>query len=134
MSMALGSIELPGDLRWADEFVWLPTVAQVELACNGAVWVEESAQLAGRPITLESGTDGGSRHWAVVSRSTVAALHTLGSVTHASPLLLVLEDARSFNVRFRHQDGPAVEARPIRHVAPHQAGDLYHITLRLMQV
>ncbi len=134
MSTTLGLIELPGDLRWQDEFTWLPTVAQVELACNGAVWVEESAQLAGRPITLESGTDNGRRHWAVVSRSTVAALHALASVTHASPLVLVLDDARSFNVRFRHQDGPAVEARPLRHIAPHQVDDLYHITLRLMQV
>lgn len=134
MSITLGLIELPGDLRWSDEFTWLPTVSQVELACNGAVWVEESAQLSGRPITLESGTDNSRLHWAVVSRATVGALHALASVTHATPLVLVLEDERSFNVRFRHQDGPAVEARPLRHIAPHIAGDLYHITLRLMQV
>lgn len=134
MSITLGVIELPGDLRWSDEFTWLPTVSQVDLACNGAVWVEESAQLSGRPITLESGTDSGSRTWAVVPRATVATLHALASVTHATPLVLVLEDERSFNVRFRHQDGPAVEARPIQHIAPHEPGDFYHITLRLMQV
>lgn len=134
MSISLGLIELPGDLRWSDEFTWLPTVSQVDLACNGAVWVEESAQISGRPITLESGADGGSRPWAVVPRATVVALHALASVTHADPLLLVLEDERSFNVRFRHQDGPAVEARPLRHIVPHQVDDLYHITLRLMEV
>lgn len=134
MSVLLASIELPGDLRWSDEFGWLPTASQVEVACNGALWVEESAQLAGRPITLESGTDSRGRPWAVVQRSTVAALRALAAAPQASPLALVLEDERSFNVRFRHHDGTAVEATPIRHIAPHVDADLYHITLRLMQV
>ncbi|PJK00847.1 hypothetical protein CO641_02435 [Lysobacteraceae bacterium NML91-0213] len=133
MSVLLGAIELPGDLRWADEFAWGPVASQVEVACNGALWVEESAQLAGRPITLESGTDAYG-HWAVVSRQTVEALWTLASAPLAAPLVLVLEDGRTFNVRFRHGDGAALEATPIVHIAPHVAGDLYHITIRLLQV
>ena len=134
MSILLGAVELPQDLRWSDEYTWLPTVSQVDIACNGAVWVEESAQLAGRPVTLESGTDQGGRHWAVVPRSTVDALHALAATPRAIALVLALDETRSLNVRFRHQDGPAVEARPLRHIAPHEASDLYHITLRLMQV
>lgn len=135
MAITLGSIELPADLRWADEFTWLPTAAQVEVASNGALWLEESAQLAGRPITLETGTDAAGRHWGVVPRSTVAALHALASVPRATALLLTLEDARTFDVHLRHGDGgSAIEARPLKHIAPHEAGDLYHLTLRLMQV
>lgn len=130
----LGALELPEDLRWSDEYAWLPTASQVEVACNGALWVEESSQLAGRPITLESGTDTSTRHWALATRATVDALRAMAAVAQAAPLVLALEDGRSFNVRFRHHDGIAVEARPVRHIVPHQADDLYHITLRLMQV
>lgn len=133
MSVLLGPVELPEDMRWADEFTWLPTASQTEIACNGALWVEESAQLAGRPITLESGSDGGT-HWGVVRRSTVEALRALAAAPRATPLALTLEDGRVFNVRFRHQEGSALEARPIRHIAPHVGSDHYHITLRLMQV
>lgn len=130
----LGAVELPPDMRWLDEYAWLPTASQVEVACNGALWVEESAQLAGRPITLESGTDGSTQHWALATRATVDALRAMAAMVHVAPQVLVLEDGRSFNVRFRHHDGIAVEARPVRHIVPHQADDLYHITLRLMQV
>jgi hypothetical protein len=133
MAVRLGTIELPRDMRWADEFTWLPTAAQVELACNGALWVEESAQLAGRPVTLESGTD--SRGvWAVVPRTTVEACHALASTPRATPLTLELEDGRALTVRFRHQEGaPAVEATPVQHIAPHVGADLYHLTLRLYE-
>lgn len=135
MTILLGALELPADLRWSDEFSWLPTAHQVDIASNGALWIEESAQLAGRPITLESGTDPDGGHWAIVTRTTLQALHTLAAAPLATPLVLTLEDARTFDVRFRLADGAAaVEGRPLRHIAPHEGADLYHLTLRLMQV
>ncbi len=134
MTASLAAIQLPDDMRWVDEFTWLPTVSHVELASNGALWVEESAQLAGRPITLESGSDGNGRPWALVRRATVEALRALAAAPAPAPLDLEVPDGRTFSVRFRHQDGPAVEARPLRHIVPHVADDLYHLTLRLMQV
>ena len=37
-------------------------------------------------------------------------------------------------MRFRHGDGAAaVEAEPLIHIAPHVAGDYYHLILRLME-
>lgn len=134
MSVILDTIELPEDLRWADEYAWLPVASQVDVTCGGSLLVEESAQLAGRPITLESGTDGDGRHWAVVTRETVEALRALAAAAQADPLELELEDGRTFDVRFRHGDGVAVEARPVKHIAPHENGDYYHLTLRLLQV
>lgn len=134
MTVALGPIQLPEDLRWADEYSWLPVAQQVEITCGGSLLVEESAQQAGRPITLESGTDGDGRHWAVVTRATLEALRTLAAAPLAAPLVLELEDGRTFDVRFRHADGAAVEAQPLRHIAPHVDADKYHLTLRLMQV
>lgn len=133
MTVQLAAVALPADLQWSDEFTWLPTAHQVELACDGALIVEESAQLAGRPITLEGRMEG-STGFALVSRATVTALRALASAPQLVPLSLLLEDGRTFDVRFRHGDGAAVEAKPMKHIAPHEDADLYSLTLRLMQV
>lgn len=132
MALRLGTIELAPDMRWSDEFRWLPTASQVDVASDGALWVEETARRAGRPITLESGTDNAG-HWGVASRATIEALHALASTPRQAPLVLELEDGRTFDVRFRHADS-AIEAEPITHIAPHIGSDQYHLTLRLMQV
>ena len=54
----LGAITLPGDLEWIDEFSWSPVGQQVDVTLGGSLIVEESAQLAGRPITLRTGQSG----------------------------------------------------------------------------
>lgn len=131
-SVSAGTVTLPGDMQWTDEFAWLPTAAQVEVACNGAVLVEESAQLAGRPITLEGRMDGNTG-FAIPTRAVINALRAMAAVPRQSALTLTLEDGRTFAVRFRHGDG-AFEARPIKHIVPAQDADLYSLTLRLMEV
>lgn len=131
-SVSAGTVSLPGDMQWVDEFTWLPTAAQVEVACNGALIIEESAQLAGRPITLEGRLEG-SVGFAMPDRATILALRAMASVPQAAPLTLTLEDGRVFTVRFRHADG-AIEAQPLKHIVPAEDTDLYSLTLRLMQV
>ena len=133
MAVSLAGIELPRDVEWTDEFGWLPTAAQVDVTCGGSLVVEESAQLAGRPITLR-GVFSGSRGYALAPRTVIKALHALASEPQAAPMPLLLEDGRSFDVRFRHHDGVAFEAQPARHIAPHEDSDLYAFTLRLMVV
>lgn len=132
-SASAGSVSLPGDMQWIDEFSWLPTAQQVEVACSGALIVEESAQLAGRPITLQARMDGNTG-FALVERSVLNTLRAMAAAVQATPLTLVLEDLRSFTVRFRHSDGLAVEAVPIKHIVPPANTDLYSLTIRLMQV
>lgn len=133
-NITLGAIVLPFDMEWTDEFNWLPTAQQVEVASDGALIVEESAQLAGRPITLEGRLDG-NVGFAPTARSTVIALRTLAATPRDTPLLLTLGDDRTFNVLFRHADGaPAVEAKAYKHIVPQYADDRYSLTLRLMQV
>lgn len=134
MAIQLDTITLPADMEWTDEFTWLPTAQQIEFAGNGALIIEESAQLAGRPITLEGRMEG-RIGFALVPRATVSALRALAATPRNAPLALALEDGRSFNVMFRHgTDGAAVEAHAMKHIAPHEDADLYAITLRLMQV
>lgn len=125
--ITLDTISLPGDLEWTDEFTWVPTAQTVEIAFSGALIIEESAQLAGRPITLQ-----GDFAW--IQRSVIADLWALASTPLAAPLVLTLADERVLNVRFRFADGAPIEARPVRQLAPAIDTDVYTLTLRLMQV
>lgn len=131
--ITLSAITLPGDMEWVDEFGWLPTAASVEVTLGGALVVEESAQLAGRPITLEGRMEG-QRGFALVTRAVVLALRSLAAAPLAAPMELTLADGRTFDVRFRHHDGLAVEAKPMKHIAPQYSTDLYALTLRLIEV
>jgi hypothetical protein len=133
MPITLGAISLPDDMEWTDEFAWLPVGQQVEVTLGGSLLVEESQQLAGRPITLEGRMDGNTG-FALVSRATVLALRALAAAPLTAPLVLTLADTRSFSVRFRHGDGTAVEARAMKHIVPQYSTDLYAITLRLIEV
>ena len=72
-SIAAWTVTLPGDMQWSDEFAWLPSTSLVEIACNGALLVEESAQLAGRPITLEGRMES-NVGFALPNRATVIGL------------------------------------------------------------
>lgn len=133
-SIAAGTVTLPGDMQWMDEFTWLPTASQVEIASNGALLIEESVQLAGRPITLEGRMDG-SVGFALPTRAVLVALRAMAAVVHQDPLTLTFEDASTYQVRFRHDAGtPAVEATPMKHIVPALETDFYSLTLRLIQV
>ena len=128
MSITLGTITLPQDLHWSDEFDWTPVAQGVEYTLAGALAIETVVMQAGRPITLEGGED---RAWA--SRTTVLALQAKAALP-GETMTLTLNDARTFTVAFRHGDGAPVEARPIVPYNTPAAGDWYAITLRLMEV
>ena len=100
----LGGVVLPTDLEWTDEHLWSPVArSSDEYFLTGALLVEVSLKLAGRPITLSGGTD----RW--ISTTTLAALQAL----NADPLwqgTLTLADSRSFTVMFREK---GVNATPV---------------------
>lgn len=132
--ITLAGVTLPGDLDWPDEFEWGPVTQQVDVSTAGALLIEESAQAVGRPITLRSGNNG-NQWWGLVTREIVLDLQALAATPRgqAAAMTLVLEDAREFDVLFRHGDG-GMEARPVSPVAPAVDSDLYAITLRLITV
>ena len=123
------TITLPADLHWADEYAWLPTAQQSDVAFDGALIVQESAQLAGRPITLEGGPS-----FAWIDRATLESLRAIAATPRDTPMVLTLLDGRAFNVLFKHGATPAVDARPIIDIVPSADGDAYALTLRLLQV
>ena len=135
MSASLGGVALPDDLEWVDEFDSSPVGQQVEISLSGALLIEESAQLTGRPITLRSGQEG-SNFVALATRAQVEALQALVNTprTQAAPLALELPDGRTTTVLFRGSGAERFSARPWKHIVPQQATDLYLIELRLLAV
>ncbi len=124
MSITLGAVTLPGDLRWADEFAWSPLAQSSEYSLTGALIVQEAVKQAGRPITLEAQRD----TW--VTRATVLAVQALAETPGWSGTL-TLHDGRTFTVGFRDD---RINAEPIRHVAPLESGDAYTLTLKLQTI
>ena len=126
--ITLGGVSLPGDLRWTDEFGWSPVERAQEYSLTGALIVQEAEKLAGRPITLDAGDAGSGLIW--LPRSTVTALYALASTLGWSGTL-TLADSRSFAVAFREE---GLNAEPARHIAPHETGDPYFLTVKLQTV
>lgn len=126
--VSLAGIVLPNDLVWSDEFVGYGVGQVITPTLTTALVVEETAQVAGRNITLES--DG-----AWVTRATVQALEAVAATPlDGTTLTLVWGDARTFEVVFDRSSGAAVEAEEIYRLASgDQAGTHYYtLTLRLI--
>ena len=118
MSLSDGttSITLPDDLRWDDEFKWAPIAQTVNYGLTGALFVEEGAKQAGRPITLTAHDD-----MAWVDRETAQALITMAAVTDKEMTLTITEAStgeedpgREIDVMFRRHDGEPIELEPVK--------------------
>jgi hypothetical protein len=115
------------DVLWVDEFDWHPVSAKSGRTVTGALWVEEAALSAGRPITLQSPGDGGP-----VARSQMLNLQTLAAIAGAS-LTLTLRGV-TYTVMFDRDGGKPLEAKPFIDYSDVDAADLYLITLRLRTI
>lgn len=96
MAITLGAITLPATLVWEDEFTWTPVSLSTEYALTGALIVQESTKLAGRPITLTGKSDSNA-HTGGISLTNLRTLQAALIVTGAS-WTLTLHDARTFTV------------------------------------
>lgn len=145
MALTLGALVLPSGLVWSDEGAWSPVAQATERTLSGALVLEESAKLKGRPITL-SGAQDGNDHTAWVMRGQAflgySSLETLRAalLVAGAEFTLTLHDARTFTVAPRHDgDGP-LSATPLpvtRSFAPAdpQIGSLYAVAaIRLIEV
>lgn len=126
----LAGVALPVDLEWVDRDAWSPVSQRVDATLAGALLIEESRQLAGRPITLRSGQQGAD-WWGLITRAQLDALQALAYLPREVPMPLVLPDGYTAPVYFRHGD-LAIDARPWKHVWPAEPGDFYALTLRLI--
>ena len=138
MTASLEGIALPYDIQWVDEYTAWKVGQIIRPTLTGALVVQESALQAGRPITLRGFDDGGMRYVAPITLATLDALRALEESAGGANLSLVLPAAgdttRTFPVRFRRTDAPAIEAVPIKYQVPAEAGDWFLATIRLIQV
>lgn len=125
--ITLDGIALPAGLLWSDEFAVTRVAQTVRRTLDGSVVVFYGELRAGLPITLESEPDAG---W--LTRTQIEAL-ALRASSPGGIYPLVLR-GQTWTVMFRHQDAPALEAKPLVSVANPQAGDFYIATLKLMTV
>lgn len=135
--IVLAGIELPADLQWIDEFTAWRVGQQVKTSLTGARIVQESALLAGRPITLQTQRERNA-YIAPVTLAVLQQLQASEEQPRTAPLQLLMPahngGERAFPVAWRRTDGAALDATPINYAVPALDGDYFSITLRLMTV
>lgn len=122
------TLTLPEDLYWNDENSWAPVEQAIERSISGALIVSSATRVAGRPITLTPEDQGSA--WML--RNVLDTLRTWAAVP-GREMVLTLRGT-TYNVIFRHHDGQAIEAAPIKHCNDVQPTDFYTVTLRFMEV
>jgi len=121
-------IQLPKDLEWSDEFSWAKITQAVSYGATGSLFIQEGTKQAGRHITLA-----GPPSMAWITREVGLQLLAL-TQTQGLLMVLTLGDDRTFNVMFRHSDGP-LDIAPVKGFAGLDAGSWYEVSsIKLMEV
>jgi len=118
------TIELPGDLQWADEFDWSPVEQEAEHSIAGALIVQQGVKLKGRPITLQSG----SGAW--IQRDELLALQAY-YFSSGQQLTLSLW-GNDYTVMFERPAG--LKAVEVLRVANPDNDHFYTVTLKFIEV
>ncbi len=126
--MNIDGIVLPNDLEWEDEISWTPIAQNSDYSASGALLLQESVRLSGRPITLV-----GSGNVGYLKRTKVLEL----LVKRNQPglvMVLTLNDARIINVMFA-QSQTAIDVVPIKSTHNFDENRYYRVNaLRFMEV
>lgn len=122
------TVTLHPDLFWSDQNNWHPVEQTAQRSITGAVIVSVASRIAGRSITLEPIDD--SSAW--MSRSTIDQLRAWAAVAGKELVLTIAGVA--YDVIFRHQEPPAVDAEPVVYYSDADPSDLFRATLRFMEI
>lgn len=122
----LGSVDLPDDLAWTDEFTWQQVLQTAEYSTTGALILDAWGKQAGRPITLVGAE---TRGWC--QRDTLNTLRTWASQPGISLTINLRGVSRS--VVFNHEAG-ALDAEALVDYADPNDGDYYVITIRFLEL
>ena len=124
--LTLDGLALPLDLLWVDEFDHTPTEQHQTRTLSGANVFETALKIAGRNITLQGDKNSG---WA--TKAQVDALYAKLTIT--TDLTLVMPNAATYSVRFRHEEKP-INASPIIDFRVLDGTDNYALTIKLITV
>lgn len=124
--MILDNLTLPTDLIFVDEFDWSPIEQSQSYSITGALIIQRGVKQAGREITLQGDNTSG-----LISRADLKLLEA--KLTAAAPIVLTLNDTRTFNVIFNHSKKP-IEAKPQVDYSDPTDADLYTLKINLLAV
>ena len=124
------TLPLDPDLFWADENQYSPVEQSVDVGLTGAliIQVDGDTERPGRPITLQPEDERSA--WMI--RADLDTLNAWGAIAGAV-FTLTLRGV-GHQVVFRHQDKPAIDAKPVVHYSDVQPEDYYLVTLKFMTV
>lgn len=130
ITLASGSttLTLDPDLYWSDEHNWHPVEQSVQRTITGAQIISTAARIGGRSLTLEPIDDQSA--W--IPRATVVTLREWAA-TPGKEMTLTLRGV-AYAVLFRHQDAPALDAKPVIHYSDADSADWYSVTLKFMEI
>jgi hypothetical protein len=130
-----GTITLPEDMLWQDEFKWSPVCMAKSVTLSGSLIIEVGTQASGRLITLIGQDDG---PWA--DTDTMDDLQAAEIAQGDTSMTLILPDGREFTVLFYQpaENQPAVEGDQVALRAPVDSTERSALqwipTLRFIQV
>ncbi len=125
--ITLEGIELPDNLTMGNDVSWSGVESIVELTAGGRPTVWEQTKY-GRPIVLKGTVD-----TAWITYQTLKALQALSSTP--GEIYSLNYEGTAYNVRFAHENEPALFAVPRIARPNHQDSDEFHsVELRLMEL
>ena len=120
----LAGIVLQPDCIWIDEFNYTPIKQNVTHSLGGTQYVQESSIIIGRPITLEL-------QW--IDKTTLDLLTAQRDVID-NTMSLVIDDGRTFSVKFRHAEKAPIDATPVLDYPNYDPEDYFSTVIKLFEV
>ena len=106
MGITLNGVTLNDQMHWTDEWTYTQVAQESARTLGGRLKIYSQALTKGRPITLEAVDDQG---W--LTKTQVSSIQGLAEVAGATYVLVI--DAQTFQVAFRHEDGVAFQANAL---------------------
>lgn len=135
-------VQLPKDLEWVDEFTWSKVQQNVTTTLTGALVVQESTQLKGRPITLAVPFD----DMAWIQRDVCDELMRVrdeagftAKLQHVkynsdTDTYSTILSSHDFEVMFRHYEQPVIDVQSVKRFDNFESGSWYRIrSLKFME-
>jgi hypothetical protein len=125
------TVALSDDMEWTDEHDWQAVVQSAGYSLAGASIIESARRATGRPITL-AGSGAADDVFGLMPRTELKKLEALADVAGQTLTLLLRGD--TYKVMFRHQEPPAISAKPLWFISNPTDTDPYVATIKLMVI
>lgn len=127
-TITLGGTQLSGSLQWTDRYNFSSIAQTTERTLSGNLVIFNASLVSGMPITLEATQDTG---W--FTGAMVTAIRTMADTLNGT-FALDWHQEESYNVKFMHDDPPAIQFTPLVGKVPQTGTDYFTGTIKLFTV